>query len=48
MAQVGRVDRELVRNLVVGLVTADPGKRQEILRIIATVLDFGQVGAGAA
>ena len=30
--QVGRVDRALVRNLIVGYVTADQAKRPEILR----------------
>merc|ERR1719318_1812946 len=39
-SQVGRVDRDLVKNLVVGYVTADDSKKAEVLRIIATVLDF--------
>jgi hypothetical protein len=37
-----KVDRYLVKNLVVGYVNADEGKRQEILKIVATVLDFNQ------
>jgi hypothetical protein len=36
------VDRALVKNLVVGYVGADGARRAEILRIIATVLDFSQ------
>ena len=44
--QVGRVDRDLVRNLVVGYVTADPTKKPEVLRIIATVLDFNSEDRG--
>ena len=44
--QVGRVDRDLVRNLVVGYVTADPNKKPEVLRIIATVLDFNSEDRG--
>merc|ERR1719318_810191 len=39
-SQVGRVDRDLVKNLVVGYATADDAKKPEVLRIIATVLDF--------
>merc|ERR1711915_786654 len=39
-SQVGRVDRDLVKNLVVGYVTADDSKKSEVLRIIASVLDF--------
>jgi len=45
-SQVGRVDRALVRNLIVGYVTADQAKRPEILRIVATVLDFSQEERG--
>jgi len=45
-SQVGRVDRALVRNLIVGYVTADQAKRTEILRIVATVLDFSQEERG--
>ena len=42
-SSVGKVDRSLVKNLVVGYVTADAARRPEILRIVATVLDFNQV-----
>jgi hypothetical protein len=45
-AQVGKVDRDLVKNLILGYVTADNNKRSEILRIIATVLDFNQEDRG--
>merc|ERR1719342_876121 len=45
-SQVGRVDRDLVKNLVVGYVTADESKRPEVLRIIATVLDFNSEERG--
>jgi len=45
-SQVGRVDRELVKNLILGYVTADTNKKTEILRIIATVLDFNQDDRG--
>ena len=38
--QVGKVDRDLVKNLVIGYAVADVGKKPEILKIIATVLDF--------
>ena len=38
--QVGKVDRDLVKNLVIGYSIADVSKKPEILRIIATVLDF--------
>ena len=41
-AQVGRVDRELVKNLLLGYVTADSARKAEILRVIATVLDFNR------
>eukprot|EP00092_Neocalanus_flemingeri_P005733 GFUD01006173.1.p1 GENE.GFUD01006173.1~~GFUD01006173.1.p1 ORF type:complete len:1637 (+),score=606.37 GFUD01006173.1:190-5100(+) len=44
--QVGRVDRDLVKNLVVGYVTADDSKKPEVLRIIATVLDFNSEERG--
>ena len=44
--QVGKVDRDLVKNLILGYVTADHNKRSEILRIIATVLDFNQEDRG--
>jgi hypothetical protein len=37
-----KVNRYLIKNLVVGYVNADEGKRQEILKIVATVLDFNQ------
>ena len=40
------MDRELVKNLILGYVTADNNKRSEILRIIATVLDFNQEDRG--
>ena len=38
--QVGKVDRDLVKNLVIGYATVDVSKKLEILKIIATVLDF--------
>ena len=38
--QVGKVDRDLVKNLVIGYAISDVSKKPEILRIIATVLDF--------
>lgn len=38
--QVGKVDRDLVKNLVIGYAISDVSKKSEILRIIATVLDF--------
>jgi len=41
-AQVGRVDRELVKNLILGYVTADSARQSEILKVIATVLDFNK------
>jgi len=44
--QVGRVDRDLVKNLVVGYATADDSKKPEVLRIIATVLDFNSEERG--
>ena len=37
-----KVDRYLVKNLVVGYVNADVAKKREVLKIIATVLDFNQ------
>ena len=37
-----KVDRYLVKNLVVGYVIADVAKKREVLKIIATVLDFNQ------
>jgi len=37
-----KVDRYLVKNLVVGYVNADQAKKREVLKIIATVLDFNQ------
>jgi len=43
---VGKVDRDLVKNLVVGYVTADDSKKPEVLRIIATVLDFNSEERG--
>jgi len=36
----GKVDRTLVKNLVVGLIASPTSQRQEVIRIIATVLDF--------
>ena len=36
----GKVDKCLVKNLVVGYVAADAKKRPDVLRVIATVLDF--------
>ena len=36
--KVGRVDRALVRNLIVGYVTADQSKRPEILRCLECCL----------
>lgn len=38
--QVGKVDRDLVKNLVIGYAIADVSKKPEILKVIATVLDF--------
>ena len=38
----GKVDRGLVKNLVVGYVAADSDKKKEVLKIVATVLDFNQ------
>ena len=36
------MDRYLVKNLVVGYTVADASKKAEILKIIATVLDFNE------
>lgn len=41
-SNVGKVDRSLVKNIVIGYVTADNTKKLEVLRIVATVLDFNQ------
>jgi len=41
-SNVGKVDRSLVKNIVIGYVTADSTKKLEVLRIVATVLDFNQ------
>ncbi len=38
----GKVDRGLVKNLVVGYVAADAAKKKEVLKVVATVLDFNQ------
>jgi len=43
---VGKVDRDLVKNLLVGYVTTDDSKKSEVLRIIATVLDFNSEERG--
>ena len=40
--QVGKVDRDLVKNLVIGYTISDTTKKPEILKIIATVLDFNR------
>ncbi len=37
------MDKYLVKNLVVGYVAADADKRLDVLKIVATVLDFNQV-----
>ena len=37
-----KVDRYLVKNLVVGYVNADDSKKREVLKVIATVLDFNE------
>ena len=37
-----KVDKCLVKNLVVGYVNADVSKKKEVLKVIATVLDFNQ------
>ena len=36
------MDRYLVKNLVVGYAVADASKKAEILKIVATVLDFNE------
>ncbi len=41
-SNAAKVDRYLVKNLVVGYVNADAGKKPEVLKVIATVLDFNQ------
>ena len=38
----GKVDRSLVKNLVVGYVAADEAKKVQVLKIVATVLDFNK------
>ncbi|XP_037072861.1 thyroid receptor-interacting protein 11-like isoform X2 [Pollicipes pollicipes] len=38
----GKVDKSLVKNLVVGYVAAPAGHEREVLRVIATVLDFSR------
>jgi len=38
----GKVDRYLVKNLVLGYFIAPPNTRSQVLRIVATVLDFNQ------
>jgi len=38
----GKVDKSLVKNLVVGYVCAPAGHEREVLRVIATVLDFSR------
>jgi len=43
---VGKVDRDLVKNLMIGYVTTDDSKKPEVLRIIATVLDFNSEDRG--
>jgi hypothetical protein len=39
---LGKVDKSLVKNLVVGYVNADSAKKPEVLKVVATVLDFNQ------
>jgi len=39
---VAKIDRYLVKNLVVGYFSTPTDKRKEVLRIIATVLDFNR------
>jgi len=39
---VAKVDRYLVKNLIVGYLVADPSKKPEVVKILATVLDFNQ------
>lgn len=36
----GKVDKSLIKNLVVGYVCADDSKKLEVLKVVATVLDF--------
>ena len=36
------MDRYLVKNLVVGYAVADGGKKPEVMKVLATVLDFNQ------
>lgn len=38
----GKVDKSLVKNLVVGYLCADTSKRGQVLKLVATVLDFNQ------
>ncbi|KAJ9580383.1 hypothetical protein L9F63_003959, partial [Diploptera punctata] len=38
----GKIDRHLVKNLVLGYLIAAPNTRSEVLRVVATVLDFNQ------
>jgi len=39
---VAKIDRYLVKNLIVGYFTTPSDKRTEVLRVIATVLDFNR------
>jgi len=39
---VAKIDRYLIKNLVVGYFSTSTDKRKEVLRIIATVLDFNR------
>ncbi len=39
-SNAGKVDKSLVKNLVVGYASADESKRPDVLKVIATVLDF--------
>ena len=39
---VAKVDRYLVKNLIVGYLVADASKRPEVMKVVATVLDFNQ------
>ncbi|TRY78139.1 hypothetical protein TCAL_06788 [Tigriopus californicus] len=36
----GKVDKSLIKNLVVGYACADDSKKPEVLKVVATVLDF--------
>nr|CAD7459574.1 unnamed protein product [Timema tahoe] len=38
----GKIDRSLLKNLVLGYFVAPPNSRAEVLRVVATVLDFSQ------